>query len=228
MTGEFLTANWPLDVIAGTTLKGFGGGFRAGQQRDQDIRRLEHYLGSPLAVPHQVHGTHTAIATPGEVQEADALFSTDGHLAVAVVTADCLPVMMVDPRTLAIAACHAGWRGLAAGVVENALARFHNVSGVYVWIGPAICQRHFEVGADVLHAFSIDRDVETPHFKANDRGRWQCDLVGIAASRLKRAGVRHIYRSEECTFCDPQRFYSHRRDGAPHRHCSFVAPRPSI
>lgn len=226
MKDEILVANWPLDVVAGTTLKGFGGGFTAGQQRDQDRAQLGRYLGMPLAIPHQVHGTHIALATPDEVQEADAVYSAEGILAVAVITADCLPLMMTDSRN--IAACHAGWRGLAAGVVENAVAAFHNPSEVHVWIGPAICQRHFEVGDDVLRAFSADLDVEPSHFKANDRGRWQCDLVGIATSRLKHAGVRHIYRSRECTYCDPQRFYSHRRDGAPHRHCSFVTPRPSI
>lgn len=231
MTGSsdsILRAAGALRALAGTTLRDFGGGFSPGNQRAADMGRLARRLNAPVVMPRQVHGTRVVDAVTGAGEEADAIVCSDASLAVAIVTADCLPVMIMDPESGTRAACHAGWRGLAAGVIENTLTHFPTPDRIQVWIGPAICQDHFEVGNDVLDAFVAADSADAGHFVVNGRGRWQADLPGLAVARLKRGGVRHISCSRECTFCDPRRFFSHRRDGSPGRHCSFIVSSPSI
>jgi len=176
---------------------------------------------------NQVHGTH--IVTSGRFDkppEADGATSGDsGHVCV-VRTADCLPLLICSGDGSVFAAVHAGWRGLAAGVIENAIAKLgRNPADLLVWFGPAISQPAFEVGAEVREAFLISDANATACFEANSRGRWQADLYGLARRRLNAAGVTNIFGGGLCTYLDDERFFSYRRDPDCGRLVSFIGPK---
>jgi len=157
----------------------------------------------------QVHGT--VVAELGETQlpaTADAAIAREPGHVCAVLTADCLPIVIARGDGSAVAAVHAGWRGLARGIVERAVARLGTDAGLSAWIGPAICARCYEVDAPVRDSFYGE---DHAHFVATRPGHWQFDLAGAAAGRLARAGVANPVASGICTSCDG-RFYSHRRD----------------
>jgi polyphenol oxidase len=131
--------------------------------------------------------------------------------------ADCLPVLFASGDGEVIAAAHAGWRGLAAGVLERTVAAMRvTPSGITAWLGPAISQRHFEVGDDVREVFVAADARAATCFLPNERGRWQADLIGLARRRLVLLGIESISGGEWCTFADRERFFSHRRDGHLH------------
>jgi YfiH family protein len=127
-----------------------------------------------------------------------------------------------------VAAAHAGWRGLAAGILEaTAQAMRAQPERLIAWLGPAISQQAFEVGAEVRERF-CDLDPScSGHFRANDRRRWQADLYGLARLRLSAAGVSRFYGGGRCTFAEEDRFFSYRRDGECGRMCSFVFRNPA-
>jgi len=130
----------------------------------------------------------------------------------AVQVADCLPVLLATGA--AVAAAHAGWRGLAAGVLEATVARLGaDPAQLIAWLGPAIGAQHFEVGTEVRDAFLAHDGAAADAFAANARGRWQCDLATLARQRLRRAGVQRVFGGHWCTYADPARFFSYRRDG---------------
>ncbi len=192
----------------------------------------------------QVHGTRVvqlqaADALPGAaVHEADASVSNIPGLACVVQVADCLPVLM-SARGRAVAAAHAGWRGLAAGVVESTLTAVCETGDcaaheVEVWLGACIGPRQFEVGADVLHAFGVDPaarpDHRSPRFVergADHPRKWLADLRGLARDRLLAAGVRQITASDTCTVEDRSRFFSFRRDGITGRMAAAIWLEPA-
>jgi len=127
-----------------------------------------------------------------------------------------------DGREVGIA--HAGWRGLAAGVIENTIASMaHDPGDLLAWLGPAISQPSFEVGDDVRQAFVVHDSAADSCFVSNAQGRWQADLYALARLRLRTAGVTEVHGGGLCTYGDEKRFYSHRRDGATGRMVSFVA-----
>ncbi len=171
----------------------------------------------------QVHGTTLVDADalpegPGDVPPvADAAITTRRGRPLAILTADCLPVVIVDAQARALAVAHAGWRGLAAGVLEAAVAGLHARgagTGLRAWLGPCIGPTAFEVGADVHAAFAGEAQAFTP--RPEVPGKWWCDLPALAASRLARAGVHEVVSSGLCTVTDA-RFYSYRRDGTTGR-----------
>jgi YfiH family protein len=137
--------------------------------------------------------------------------------------ADCLPVLFASRAGSRIGAAHAGWRGLAGGVLEQTVAALGlPARELTAWLGPAILQPNFEVGADVRDAF-VGRDPgAADFFAANPAGRWQADLVGLARRRLAGLGVRDIHGGTWCTFADRERFFSHRRDGKGGRMAALV------
>lgn len=164
----------------------------------------------------QVHGNRVVdLDLPGD-READAAFARQAGRVCAIQTADCLPVLFATTDGSAVAAAHAGWRGLAAGVLEATVGALDEAApgvDVIAWLGPAIGPAHFEVGAEVVEAFEgPDPDAEIA-FIQNDRGRWQCDLYTLARRALARAGVVSIHGGEHCTYAETARFYSYRRDG---------------
>jgi YfiH family protein len=143
-----------------------------------------------------------------------------------VLVADCLPVLFAAPR--GVAAAHAGWRGLAAGVLEAALSALCAgtrcaPAEVVAWLGPCIGARSFEVGADVLQAFAGEAPGRfVARERVQDAPRWLADLPGLARDRLRRAGIRQISGDDACTFEQRSRFFSYRRDGITGRMAAAV------
>jgi len=145
-----------------------------------------------------------------------------GRVCVVQV-ADCLPVLFAARDALAVAAAHAGWRGLAAGVLEATVARLGtDPAQLIAWLGPAIGPQHFEVGAEVRAAFLAQDAAAADAFAANARGRWQCDLAALARQRLGRAGVRQVCGGARCTYAHPAPLFSYRRDGQCGRMAALV------
>ena len=187
---------------------------------------LETQLGlpaSPLWLS-QVHGADVIEASdwqPGV--EADAIVVREQGQCAAILTADCLPVLFAAEDGSVVAAAHAGWRGLAAGVLAHTV-RAMDVppADILAWIGPAISQQHYEVGDEVRSAF-VDQDELCGHcFPANASGRWQADLKQLAAITLRRAGVWRVADVERCTFGEPDVFYSHRRSAPTGRTATLI------
>ena len=182
---------------------------------------LERAIGVPPVHLNQVHGRgvvrlHRADAQRiGAVHEADASFTTESGVACAVQVADCLPVLFAAPG--AVAAAHAGWRGLAAGVLEATVESLCGAAAcepqaVQAWLGPCIGPRQFEVGDDVRQAFGGDQRSDAPRFAPLGAGKWLANLPLLATDRLRECGVRSISGGNWCTVEDASRFFSFRRD----------------
>lgn len=189
-------------------------------------RRLRQQLALP-AEPlwlNQVHGAGVADATSGvERPAADASFSYRSGAVCAVMTADCLPVLLCARDGSCVAAAHAGWRGLASGVLEasvNALGG--EPQRLLAWLGPAIGPAVFEVGAEVREAFVKTHRQAAAAFVAQPNGRWLADLYQLARVRLQAAGVEAVYGGDFCTYTDRERFYSYRRDTVTGRMASLI------
>ena len=205
---------WPApgNILAGTTL----------------VDTPEDALPAGIHLLNQVHGAR--VVTIDEVRaaagplDADAVTgSAAGHVC-AVRTADCLPVLFCTRDGNEIAAAHAGWRGLAAGVLENTVAALRAApSELLVWFGPAISQPNFEVGDEVREAFVAHDPDAAGCFVVNQRGRWQADLYELGRRRLAAAGVTRVFGGDWCTYAETARFHSYRRDPGCGRMVSFIA-----
>jgi len=185
-------------------------------------------LREALALPaeplwlSQVHGCSVAdVGRDLAGCEADAAFADTPGRVCAVLTADCLPVLFADREGTAVAAAHAGWRGLAAGVLEATLARFDDPGRVTAWLGPAIGPLAFEVGEEVREAFLAADPVAAEAFVRHGE-RWRADLYRLARLRLEAAGIGGVYGGGRCTCSEPQHFYSYRRDGRTGRQASLI------
>jgi polyphenol oxidase len=179
--------------------------------------RLARAVGATPVYLQQVHGTQVIRLAHGWSAAADASVTTQPGVACSVQVADCLPVLFAAPQGRGVGAAHAGWRGLAAGVLELTLqalcdAARCDASQVACWLGPCIGPDHFEVGADVLSAFGVAADGPSPEFVATSPGKWHADLAALARNRLRIAGVRGVHGGQWCTYADPVRFFSYRRD----------------
>lgn len=179
-------------------------------------------LPQPPAWPRQVHGTR-AVAT-GEAADgaqADAVFASAPQRVCAVRTADCLPVLLCDLDASCVAAAHAGWRGLAAGVLEATIAALPVPSSrLMAWLGPAIGPAAYEVGEEVRAAFLAADAGCAACFAPSPAGRWLADLFALARRRLAGAGVTRVHGGGVCTYAEPARFFSYRRDGVTGRMAS--------
>ena len=176
----------------------------------------------PVQWLNQVHGNKVVKYSDSLVSlEADAILTDKSAATCAVMTADCLPVLFTNSDGSWIAAAHAGWRGLAAGILANTVKRYSQSKPLMAWIGPAISQRYFEVGVEVKQTFIDLDDGNRRYFIQNNRGRWQADLAGLAKKQLEYFGV-DVYLSQLCTFKDKRRFYSFRRDGQTGRMASMI------
>ena len=215
MTDDWIMADWPApdNVVAGTTLRG---------------GRLDAVglPGEPCWLK-QVHGVEVFEVGHGDgVPEADASVGRMPGAVCAVRTADCLPVLFCSSDGRTIAAAHAGWRGMAAGVLEATVEQTaHDPLDLMAWFGPAISQPAFEVGDEVKDAFCQKDTGSAVCFQPNQRGRWQADLYGLARRRLSSSGITRIYGGGFCTYTDTGRFFSYRRDPDCGRMVSFVARR---
>jgi hypothetical protein len=193
---------------------------RVNRQRFINDRRLPH---EPAWLT-QVHGTTVVRAEdPGAANGADAIITGSANNVCAILSADCLPVLFASDDGRECAAAHAGWRGLCGGVLEATVAAFNAPpSRLMAWFGPAISQQAFEVGDEVRDRFHAFDPAAAACFDANPRGRWQADLYGLAALRLRKAGVTKLYGGGRCTFGEPEAFFSYRRDGQCGRMATFV------
>ncbi len=183
-------------------------------------------LAAQPAWVEQVHGIGVLeLDGPAHAarQPADAMIARRPGTACVIQVADCMPVLFAAADGSAVAAAHAGWRGLAAGVLEATVARLGLDAGALAaWLGPAICPRHFEVGAEVRAAFMSHDAAASAAFVPNARGRWHCDLPALARQRLSALGVDAVSGGEWCTYADPERFFSYRRDGQCGRMAALV------
>lgn len=235
---RFITSQWaaPSTVQAGTSCR--QGGVSAPPY--DSLNPASHVGDDPGAVAtnrarlglpaepswlQQVHGTRVAVLEHnGRIGlEADAAYTRTSGVICAVLTADCLPVLLCDSAGREVAAVHAGWRGLSDGVIEATLGAFQAPADqILAWLGPAIGPEVYEVGEEVRRAFvEPDPDNEAA-FTPSRPGHWLMDIYALARRRLQQQGVEQISGGEYCTFTDSERFYSYRRDGVTGRMASVI------
>jgi YfiH family protein len=175
--------------------------------------------GSRADAPRRSDAAAGADAAP----EADAAIAHAPGRVCVIQVADCLPVLFAARSRQSVGAAHAGWRGLAAGVLEATMdALGAPAEDLVAWIGPGIGQAHFEVGDEVREVFVSAAPGDAAAFTPNPRGRWQCDLTSLAERRLRRAGVASISIEGACTYAEAERFYSYRRDGQCGRMAALI------
>ncbi len=227
---DFLIPDWPaptnVRALATTRAHGNLADHVAYEKSAVAARRAElrrHLPGEPVWL-FQVHGTRCVEAeasAPGV--EADASVARTPGVVCAVLSADCLPILLCDEAGCAVGAVHAGWRGLAAGVLEAAVAAMA-IPGerLLAWLGPAIGPTAFEVGDEVRAAFVTGDPAAADAFVVGRPGKWGCDLYALARRRLRARGVERIFGNHFCTFSEAGRFYSYRRDGVTGRMASLI------
>jgi YfiH family protein len=191
------------------------------------LREFLHLPGEPHWL-QQVHGTCAVDAgVSPQGCEADAVFSHAVGKVCAVLTADCLPVLLCDTDGTTVAAVHAGWRGLLDGVIEQTVERMAVPGPLLAWLGPAIGPMVFEVGEEVREAFVHAQPSAAEAFVPSPNDRWLADIYALAKLRLERCGVTDVSGGDFCTFSDRRRFYSYRRDGQTGRMASLIWLEPS-
>lgn len=187
-------------------------------------QRLAPLLPSEPVWLQQVHGVVVANADSANcLPQADASIAHHRGTVCVVMTADCLPVLLCDDAGTVVAAAHAGWKGLAAGVLEATVSAMGvNPRKLMAWFGPAISQRAFEVGAEVRDAFLAHHPQATEAFLPGANGKWLADIYLLAHQRLHALGIARVYGGECCTYSDAARFFSYRREGATGRMGTFI------
>lgn len=241
VTIDLLPPNWPAppNVRAASTYR--SGGVSRAPYNDFNLathvgddhncvaenRRL---LSERLELPNepcwldQVHSNLVVTASEWSTPpRADACVAHQANQVCVVLTADCLPVLFCSRDGTRVAAAHAGWRGLAAGILDNTV-RLLSVPGkeLLAWMGPAISQPAFEVGDDVRSVFLARDSGAAPAFAPNARQRWQCDLYELARRNLAQLGVHDVYGGDHCTHAEAERFFSFRRDGQCGRMATLI------
>ncbi len=241
--GDYLQPQWPApgNVRSAITLR--SGGFSCGPYASNNlatyvgddgasVARNRQRLREQLQLPadpcwlDQVHGTDVIRAGDGLAgSRADGSYSQQSAIVCAVLTADCLPVLLCNLAGDQVAAVHAGWRGLASGILSTAIASFDSpAEQILVFLGPAIGAEKFQVGEDVRQAFLVraaDRALVERCFHSQG-DRYLADLYALARIELQRLGVERIYGGWYCTSSDASRFYSHRRDLCTGRNASLI------
>ena len=177
---------------------------------------------------NQTHSTDvvTVLEPTTDILDADGAFTTATGVVCSAMTADCLPVILTDTKGTQVAAVHAGWRGLAGGILENAVAKFSNLDSdnqIMAWLGPAIGKDAFEVGDDVFEAFvNFDPQAQLAFQAKAEPGKWLANMSQLATQRLAKVGVSQVIDSNLCTYADSDAFYSYRRDGITGRQATFI------
>lgn len=240
---ELIRPDWPVPAhvraVSTTRVGGFSVGRYAslnlGSHVDDDplaVERNRTILGHVLDLPavpswlEQVHGAHVvdaAAAAPSGGITGDASFTCAVGVICAILTADCLPVLLTDRDGRFVAAAHGGWRGLVGGVLENTVAAFaaHGVAGkdMVAWLGPAIAPAAYEVDAMVTDAL---REGDEAALTRADSTHWRLDLYTLARLRLAACGVTAVFGGDCCTFAAADRFFSYRRDGVCGRQATLI------
>lgn len=237
MAMNWLQADWPAPdyIKAGTTFRQ-GGSSKApynslniamhvGDEPSLvDRNRTKLDINSAPQWLEQVHSTEVVLL-PNEIPtpKADAAYTTKLNVVCAVLTADCLPLLITDKKGSTVAAIHAGWRGLCNGIIENTLDSLQiRADSVLVWLGPAISADVYEVGKEVYDAFTLNDENAKQSFTSVSEQHWLFDLYKLAALRLNRLGVHQIYGGSRCTFTEKKHFFSYRRDGITGRMASMI------
>jgi YfiH family protein len=235
---DWLTPQWPASPRVKSCVTTRSGGVSAAPYQGLNLgdhvgddpvcvrknrERLVSMLGCQPAWLQQVHGIGVVEANPAQVDVADASWSATVGVACAVMTADCLPVLFCDRAGTRVAAAHAGWRGLAAGVLEATLDQLGvPAEEVLVWLGPAIGPQAFEVGDEVREAFVIQHpQADSAFLPSANAGKFMADIYQLARIRLAARGVESVYGGGLCTFTDP-RFYSYRNSAQTGRFASLI------
>ncbi len=223
-----------LGGFSGGCYKGFNLANHVGDSLDSVSRNRDH-LNQSLQISsswlEQVHGTEIVCRSSKnfETLKADGVFTLDRKVPCAILTADCLPILMWDDSATQVAAIHAGWRGLAAGILFEAIALFNEKQSINVFLGPAISQKFFEVGVDVVDAFktaeksrSFCGRVSEAFEPAAAANKYMANLYRLAEIELRSQGVSKIFGGNFCTYAEEERFYSYRRDGQCGRMASII------
>lgn len=238
---NFIQANWP----AASTIKAFSttrqGGFSLAPYESfnlgdhcgdnmEKVQRNRQLLNVALGLPHdpiwlsQIHGTHAVVSEHAVIgTKADAAYTMQKNTVCAVLTADCLPVLVCDRAATRVAAIHAGWKGLVSGVIEATIKHLDISSDeLLVWLGPAISQQAYEVGDEVRTQF-MDHDANAAlAFIPSPNKRWLANMYLLAKQRLTALGITNIYGGDFCTYSQPELFFSYRRDNVTGRMASLI------
>lgn len=240
----YLTPDWPApaNVRAVSTCRGLKlgeseiglAGFNLARHVQDSPARVEQHrqqLQQDLGLQRQpfwLNQTHStdllSLPAPAGVYHCDGSFTQTNNWPCVVMTADCLPVLFCNTSGTQVAAAHAGWQGLANGILGKTVAQFSDPSQVMVWLGPAIGPAAFEVGSDVLQAFGVEPSLTSKEFIAvkGRPNKWLGNVYALAYKELTGLGVTHIFGGKECTLSSPDQFYSHRRDPQSGRMASLI------
>ncbi|MDH5190197.1 MAG: peptidoglycan editing factor PgeF [Gammaproteobacteria bacterium] len=240
MKPEFIFPDWPAPRniksavttrIGGVSQSPYGGFNIASHVEDEpeSVRQNRQLLKEVLALPaepvwlEQVHGVRVIDAAIETDHRADASYTGNNKVVCSVMTADCLPVLFCNRAGSKVAAAHAGWRGLAEGVLEATIdALAEQNENILAWLGPAIGPEVFEISDEVRDIFLRNNVQAESAFRASKPGHWLADLYELARQRLATKGVTQVFGGGECTYSDSVRFYSYRRDGKTGRMASLI------
>ena len=236
---NWIVPQWPVPPTVQTLITTRFGGVSTGQYASMNLgdtvgddpqhvrenrRRLCLHLPSAPCWLQQIHGDAGVEAdTVADLPPADASYTSKTDVVCAVRVADCLPILLCDRNATSVGAIHAGWRGLCGGVIENTVAGMKVPPAERMAdLGPAIGPTAFEVGEDVYSAF-VDHDARAAAaFRLHKPGKWFADLFMLARQRLNNSGVEAIFGGTLCTYSDPARFFSHRRDKVSGRMAALI------
>ena len=234
---DWLEADWPAPAFikAGITLRQGGA-----SEKPYDSFNLATHVGDELKVVkqnrerldvpnapqwlEQVHSTKAVLLPNKEsILKADASYTSEKNIVCAVMTADCLPLLITDTTGSCVAAIHAGWRGLCDGIIEETINQLPvEPASLLVWLGPAIGADVYEIGEEVYDAFTKD-DVEAKKsFTNTSEKHWLFDIYRLATLRLNRLGVKQIFGGDHCTLSEKEQFFSYRRDNVTGRMASMI------
>jgi YfiH family protein len=226
-TGGISTGPW--DALDGSG--GFNVGLGSGDGRDAVLANRERLAALLPQEPKWLRQVHGATVVDAEsiasAVEADASTSITSGAVCAVMIADCMPVLVASMDGRGVGAAHAGWRGLAAGVIQNMVRALRtrlnqSAAPLFAYLGPAIGPKHFEVGREVLEAMQTTLPDAAAAFKAIGNGKYLADLFTLGRMALAQVGVDAVAGGHDCTFSDPARFYSYRRDRVTGRHVALI------
>lgn len=237
ISAKFLNSNINKKVLS--DFDDFNLGAHVGDSAENVVRNrqaLVNFFPSQTNIQwlEQVHGSHVAYIDKHSEKAiiADAVITRRKNLALAIMTADCLPILLADKSGREIAAIHAGWRPLAGKIIENTISKMQTpVSDIYAWLGPCIGPQAFEVGEEVKQSFiQISKSFSSAFLPVtntcsthNQTTKYLADMVMIATLQLKQCGVENIAFSRDCTFTESDKYYSFRRDGRTGRMASIIS-----
>lgn len=237
----WLEANWPAPawLKAGTSLRSSGfskqpfASLNLAQHvgdEAESVAQNRYFLKNKLSLPkeplwlNQVHGNKIlSVDENPRSFEADGAYTLKMGTVVAVLTADCLPLLLCDLKRRQVAAVHVGWRGLSQGIVAKAMDCFsEDKQSILAWLGPCIGEPHYEVDALVRNACLTYGEYLEEGFQATTKGHWQANLKQLLVLELQQLGLTNYYTDQSCTFAEPEKWFSYRRDGNTGRMASLI------